>query len=52
MAASAPKPASIDVSTVVVVNVDVNMRGCWVEIAVEVVTLIAVMIEKLVMVAV
>ena len=44
-AASAPKPVSIVVSTVVLVNVDVNVRGSCVEIAVKVVTLIAVMIE-------
>jgi hypothetical protein len=45
MAASAPKPVSIGVSTVVVVNVDVSIRGSCVEMAVQVVTLIAVMIE-------
>ena len=39
MAAKAAKPASIVVSTVVVVIVDVSMRGSCVEIAVQVVTL-------------
>ena len=39
MAARALKPVSIVVSTVVVVNVDVSMRGSCVEIAVQVVTL-------------
>lgn len=43
--ASATKPVSIVVSTVVVVNVDVSMRGSCVEMAVQVVTLISVMIE-------
>jgi len=45
IAASAPKPVSMVVSKVVVVNVDVTMRGSWVEMAVQVVTLMAVMIE-------
>ena len=45
IAASAPKPASVVVSVVVVVNVDVRIRGACVEMAVEVVTLISVMIE-------
>jgi len=52
MTASAPKPVSTVVSTVVVVTVDVSMRGACVEMAVQVVTLMAVMIEKLVTVAV
>ena len=39
MAAKAAKPVSIVVSTVVVVIVDVNMRGSCVEMAVQVVTL-------------
>ncbi len=45
MAASAPKPVSTVVSTVVAVNVDVIMRGSCVEMAVQVVTLISVTIE-------
>ena len=45
MAASAPNSASVVVSAVVVVNVDVRIRGACVEMAVEVVTLISVMIE-------
>ena len=45
IAASAPKAASVVVSDVVVVNVDVRIRGASVEMAVEVVTLISVMIE-------
>ena len=45
IAASAPKPASIAVSVVVVVNVDARIRGACVKMAVEVVTLIFVMIE-------
>jgi len=45
MTARALRPVSIVVSTVVVVNVDVSMRGSCVEMAVQVVTLISVMIE-------
>lgn len=45
IAARAPNPVSIVVSTVVVVNVDVSMMGSWVEMAVKVVRLIAVTIE-------
>ena len=45
MAARALKPVSIVVSTVVVVNVVVSMRGSCVEMAVQVVTLISVMTE-------
>jgi len=45
MAASAPKPVSIVVSAVVIVDVDVRMRGACVEITVDVVGLISVMIE-------
>lgn len=45
IAASAPKPASIVVSVVVLVNVDVRIRGTCVKMAVEVVTLISVTIE-------
>lgn len=43
--ASAPKPISIVVSVVVVVNVDVRIKGGWVMRAVAVVTLTSVMIE-------
>ena len=39
MAARAPKPVAIVVSTVVVVIVDVSMRGSCVEMTVQVVTL-------------
>lgn len=45
IAASAPNPASIVASVVVVVNVDVRTRGACVKMAVEVVTLISVMTE-------
>jgi len=44
-AARAPKPISIVVSVVVVVNVDVRISGGWVTRAVAVVTLISVTIE-------
>ena len=45
IAASALNPASIVVSTTVVVRVDVRKTGGCIETAVEVITLISVMIE-------